>query len=81
MRCFESDRLWVRLQVNLATGEGLEACLEALTAGGKRLVAVINCAALSQVGLACDQAGLPGCQIARLDWVGFGARLPVGWRR
>ncbi len=47
------------LQVNLATGEGLDECLEALTAGGKRLVAVINCAALSQ---ACCGA----CNVGKL---------------
>ena len=34
--------------MNLATGEGLDACLEALTCNGRQLVAVINCAAISQ---------------------------------
>lgn len=73
MRCFESNRLFVRLQVNLATGEGLEACLEALTAGGKRLVAVINCAALSQVWAASAFGS---------GWIGcIGVQLPVGRRR
>lgn len=38
------------LQVDFATGEGLAECLEALAAGGRRLVAVVNCAAVSQVG-------------------------------
>lgn len=50
--CSEPEKLCCTavegFKVNLATGEGLDACLEALTAGGKRLVAVINCAALSQ---------------------------------
>ncbi|KAI7836218.1 hypothetical protein COHA_009899 [Chlorella ohadii] len=50
--CTEPDKLCCTavqgFKVNLATGEGLDECLEALTAGGKRLVAVINCAALSQ---------------------------------
>ena len=36
------------LQVNLATGEGLDESLQALTADGLQLVAVINCAAISQ---------------------------------
>ncbi|KAL4426244.1 hypothetical protein ABPG77_009859 [Micractinium sp. CCAP 211/92] len=35
-------------QVDLATGAGLDACLAGLTAGGRQLFAVINCAAISQ---------------------------------
>ncbi|KAL4436541.1 hypothetical protein ABPG75_003680 [Micractinium tetrahymenae] len=41
-------------QVDLANGEGLDACLADLTAGGRQLVAVVNCAAISQPA-ACER--------------------------
>lgn len=49
---------WLRLpvhpQVDLATGAGLDACLSDLTVGGRQLVAIINCAAVSQPAV-CEQ--------------------------
>ena len=63
------------LQVNLAKGEGLEACLQGLTRGGAlRLVAVINAAAISQPA-ACERdeaaaaaVNVPTHLLAALAW-------------
>ncbi|EFN51077.1 hypothetical protein CHLNCDRAFT_141448 [Chlorella variabilis] len=62
-------------KVNLAKGEGLEACLQGLTRGGAlRLVAVINAAAISQPA-ACERdeaaaaaVNVPTHLLAALAW-------------
>ena len=64
-------------QADLATGEGLDACLAALTAGGRRLVAVVNCAALSQVRAMAGALRAPGQLVDRRVWSAGGKPVRV----